>query len=153
MNNSNAIANLQMLMNTGDGRHAVLTELFQASESTESASFNTNLERRNVHAFTVTAQAHNLKLVSQEAQGSRVRLAPVFPPNNVQPPDYNLTDYIIQTLNSLSVEDKIPLVNFAEDLAYHYNNLFMAIVGYISIIVLNLKPGDPAYNQLHECEE
>ncbi len=151
MIDANAIANLQMLMNTGDGRHAVLTELLQSERLLNSSAGNTIRTAKNYQGRSGAALKDGTGFEIRGSRGHRLCLLP-FAPAPVHRP-YQLTENIIQTLDRLSREDKQPLIDFAEGLAYHYNNLFMAVVGYISIIMFNLKPTHPSYDQLRECEE
>jgi signal transduction histidine kinase len=150
MIDSIAIANLQMLMNTGDGRHAVLTELLQ----TEKRMRATTSKALRVAKSARTTSVDMRTGVHVEIQGNpdrRLRLMSSAMPSARR--QTRLTDNIIQMLDRITPEDKEPLIRFSQGLAYHYNNLFMAIVGYISIVMFNLKPSHPSYDQLRECEE
>jgi K+-sensing histidine kinase KdpD len=53
----------------------------------------------------------------------------------------------------MPVDEKIPLMTFAEGLAYHYNNLFMGLIGHISIVMHHTQPSHQAYEGLRQCEE
>jgi signal transduction histidine kinase len=151
MIDSTAIATLQMLMNTGDGRQAVLAELLQTVNASRPSTeyikqFKTKPPPRYRVSSTNAAQAeirrmdgHHLHLLADSPSTAKSQI--------------RLTDKIIQMLDRLSEEDKKPLINFAEGFAYHYNNLFMAIVGYISIVTSLIESTNPAHRQLRDCEE
>ena len=151
MIDANAIADLQMMMNTGDARHAVLTELLQTSTEPDDAPANTIGAQSKKPSLAGRDRPFDTRLEIRGPRNRRMRL--YSSGSYVNRRRFTLTDNILQTLNRLSNEDKEPLVTFAEGLAHHYNNLFMAVIGHISIILLHLKPTDPAFDKLRRCEE
>ncbi len=151
MIDTTAIANLQMLMNTGDGRQAVLAELLLNKKTSRSA---TVIKKRPETKRCL--QGRISRIGASKAQLRQLRVGRLHPlttsplPVNSQ---LRITNTIIQQLDRLSGEEKEPLIKFAEGFAYHYNNLFMAVLGHISIVMFKLRPSRPAFSRLRECEE
>ncbi len=151
MIDSNAIANLQMLMNTGDGRQAVLAELLQADKLAQSSIGATKDISSNESTRHAISQGDAATVAIQGPRDHCIKLLATSPAATKN--HFRLTERIIQQLDRLPKEDKESLITFAEGLAYNYNNQFMAIVGYISIVMFRLHPEHPSYGQLRECEE
>jgi hypothetical protein len=143
MLNTNAIANLQMLMNIGDGRHAVLAELLQTEKAVAGIWHD-----HNNHVAQPSC-AVNLEIGANPTQSTRLPQLVIKAP----PTPSTLPENIIALLDQLALKENVPLITFAEDLAYHYNNLFMALIGHISIVMHPIKPSHPSYDRFRECEE
>ena len=151
MIDANALSNLQMLMNTGDGRQAVLAELLQPAHSMSSPRPSV-VGRPDTHPnrpASVASDAASLEI--QGKAGQSLRLLPKA--RSSRTPHLGLPEDIIARMDELSAEEKVPLTTFAGGLAYQYNNLFMAVVGALSIVMARLNPAHPAFDQLRECEE
>lgn len=143
MLNSSSLANLQMLMNTGDGRQAVLSEFI----STAGKKLRERSAPRNLFSRSLESQPQNI----HRRQVKHIRLLqPTF--KNTETTT-TLTESIVAVLDKLSHDQKTPLIAFAENLSYHYNNLFMGLIGHISIVMHHITPSHPAYAKLRECEE
>jgi signal transduction histidine kinase len=140
MIDATSIANLQMLMNVGDGRQAVLNELFAAPTAPvgDNAAAPRSFSRPD----------------PRKRSGKRaVRLRVIAPKAEIPSADPHLPEAIILALDQMSAEDRRPVRRFAEGLAYHYNNLFMAVVGNLSIVMHYIGPTHPAYKGFRTCEE
>ena len=143
MLDSISIANLQMLMNTGDGRQAVLSELiFPDRDKLQSRS--TSRKQSAPYAESKSGKVHC-------GQGQFIRL--LQPTRNAIETATTLTENIVAVLDELPRHRKASLIAFAENLSYHYNNLFMGLIGHISIVMHHITPIHPAYAKLRECEE
>ena len=153
MIDANAIADLQMLMNTGDGRQAVLRQLLQSDKFSRhrsrvplaaiGAKSQTSLYERH-RSFILNSegahdQPHHLQRLESDSP-AHIRYA-------------RLPANIITTLDRLPQKDKAPLIDFTEGLAHRFNNIFMAVVGHLSIAMLQLDTATTAYRRLRECEE
>ena len=151
MIDSSAMANLQMMMNTGDGRQAVLAELLGHREQAPVSSRCLSHGKTTQHdrLFACYRSIENTGIKTSNGEG----LFRVGPDKRSEGHFFRLTDDIISTLDNLTQEEKRPLVTFAEGIAYHYNNILMAMVGYNSIILARLKSSHPAYSKLRESEE
>ena len=151
MIDSNAIANLQMLMNTGDGRHAVLAEILQADTFPESEKSSHDVGIKDIPPLEIASRKGSPEIEIPGSQIKRVhRLRNLSGSNHLHS---RLTDNVVATLDRLSKEEKAPLIQFAEGLAYQYNNLFMAIVGYISIAMFSMRLSNVEYKRLRDSEE
>ncbi len=151
MIDANSISNLQMLMNTGDGRHAVIAELLQFGQLSKSSNAGFLAVKMDAYGIPPVNEPRSENFEILGPHVNRLQLQPRTTDTNAV--SSRLSDDIIATLDNLSKEDKKPLIKFAEGLAYYYNNLFMAIVGYITIVMSNLKPSHPSYDRLLDCEE
>ena len=144
MIDANALANLQMLMNTGDGRHAVLTELLHSADPRIKPA-----DSPQYHAGQGSVDLSAPEI--QGRHGKRIRL--LQHARRAKASQSMLPEKILALLDALPSMEKAPLITFAEGLAYHYNNLFMGLIGHISIVMFHIKPAHPRYQQLRECEE
>ena len=140
MTDANALANLQILMNSVDGRYEVLNELLSAGTMSREINQGENIrlpEQFSTDNINLSKRLKNRKDWHPIATESRSEL-----PEN-----------IIALLDRLSVEDKVPLAGFVDGLAYHYNDLFMGLIGHLSIVMHRIEPTHPSYHKLSECEE
>jgi hypothetical protein len=139
MTDANALANLQMLMNTGDGRCEVLNELFHADnmpremKQGERISFLEQFCTNNPNLYKRLESLKHLRQSATENQS-------------------DFSQNIIALLDHLPVQDKAPLTEFIDGLASHYDNLFMGLIGHISIVMYRIKPTHPSHLKLRECE-
>ena len=154
MIDSNAIADLQMLMNAGDGRQAVLTQLLQSDK------FSRHSPRRSLATIGLDPEedlTERYRLI--DSNDDRGAYAQQFHRQQLQPVSPARIRYarlpanIITTLDHLPQKDKTPLIDFTEGLVHRFNNIFMAVVGHLSIVMLQLDADKTAYRRLRDCEE
>ncbi|MDJ0808675.1 MAG: hypothetical protein QNJ01_01160 [Desulfobacterales bacterium] len=152
MIDSNAIANLQMLMNIGDGRQAVLAELLDAPPVCTTPILEiVNGKRKRQVAHAPPAGSRSPNPIIRGRNGENIRL--LQRASHEAGEQAGLSGNIIALLDELPSGKKAPLTAFSEGLAYHYNNLLMAIMGYISIAMPHFRPGHPSRKVLRDCEE
>ncbi|MGD8241447.1 MAG: hypothetical protein PVF59_01380, partial [Desulfobacterales bacterium] len=117
MIDSNAIADLQMLMNAGDGRQAVLTQLLQ-SDSVSRHSPRRSLATIGLDPKKNLTERYRL-FNSNDDRGAHIQqfhrqqLQPVSPARIRYT---RLPANIITTLDQLPQRDKTPLIDFTEGL-------------------------------------
>ena len=153
MIDSNAIANLQMLMNTGDGRQAVLAQLLQSDKFSRfpSRAFLTTIGVNSKKGLSV--QDRLFISNSKGANVQRFHRQGLESTLHARTSQAKLPANIIQALDHLPQHEKAPLIQFAEGLAHRVNNIFMAVVGHLSIVMFHLDTTATAYHRLRECEE
>jgi hypothetical protein len=150
MIDANVIADLQMRMNAGDGRQAVLAELLRLEgklRDTEAAALTTGQKPHDRSSKVHSQFDTKLYVIGGPRKHlSQQRLA-------VRPEDAKILADFIAILDQLAPAEKEILHNFVEVLAHAFNNLFMTIVGHISIVMYRLEPSDPLCHLFRSSED
>ena len=151
MIDANTIADLQMRMNAGDGRQAVLTNLLQLETGTQSAWTDSFLPlEENIVAQHASQAVFNWPIYSCAITGS-FRICKNTGTNKIYCDQ--MAEDLVELIDKLSSDAKLPLQIFAEELAFDFNNLFMVILGHISIVMTTKDTSHLAHAQLRKCEE
>ena len=147
----NTIADLQMRMNAGDGRQAVLAELLRLEGK---------WRYDQAAVFTAGQKAHGRPpIVDSDHGGPKIHVIDgrrKHPPQQlfaIKPDEAEILAEITAILDQLSLTDKEVLLNFMEALAHAFNNLFMTIVGHLSIVMYHLEPSDPLCRLFRSSED
>ncbi len=151
MIDANTIANLQMIMNSGDGRHSVVATLLQFESNTPStwadSLYPVTQDRDTQPPSDV---AFNWPANAGAVTGSlpiRIDIGA----NQIYAG--RMAEDLVDILDKLSVDAKFPLQTFAEELAFDFNNLFMVILGHLSIVMATKDTSLLTHERLRKCEE
>ena len=151
MIDANKIAKLQMIMNSGDGRRSVVASMLQFDSNTQSAwadSFGPVIQDMDTQLLFDAAFSRPTD-ASAVSRSLRIQ----FNPEENQLYAERMAEDLVDLLDQLSVDAKLPLQTYSEELAFDFNNLFMVILGHISIVMATKDTSLLAHERLRKCEE
>ena len=151
MIDANTIANLQTIMNLGDGRRSVVATLLQFESNRQSAWADLLYPaRQDRGAPRQSDPACSCPTHADAATGPRpIRID--WEKNQIYAEQ--MAADLVELLDKLALDAKFPLHTFSEELAFEFNNLFMVILGHISIVMATPDTPPGAHERLRKCEE